>query len=253
MTGEPRRRAWAPALWASAGASVALLAVTLWNDGGDAPDIRERNEIGAISAPTPPPETARDATPTREVLEAVEQHSAPAAATSSAETRGPLPAGNPIVADAPPSNSPGTRTDLPNRRDDDPRGAAPAARLLDSPRISCDFGAGNNTGLRFGELLTVGGGAQWNGDPILYDLTDASAGTAKMIGDAAATGSPSSETKVQVTTEGTRVFLSGFLENRGYVMVTIYDELDNVGRHIAVMSRHEGTFSYASQFLGTCE
>ena len=36
-------------------------------------------------------------------------------------------------------------------------------------------------------------------------------------------------------------------------MVTIYDELDNVGRHIAVMSQHEGTFSYASQLLGTCE
>ena len=230
MTREPRRRAWAPLLWASAGAAVTLFAVALWNGGGGAPAMRERDEIRAISAPTPPPEPARGAAPTREVLEAVEQYSAAAAATSSADTRGSAPAGNPIVADAPPSNSPGTRTDLPSRRKDDPSGAAPAARLLDSPRVSCDFGAGNNTGIRVGELLTVGGGAQWVGGLILYDMTDESGGT-----------------------EGTRVFLSGFLMNRGYVVVTIYDELDNVGRRIAVMSRHEGTFEYASQFLGTCE
>jgi hypothetical protein len=157
------------------------------------------------------------------------------------------------VADAPPSNSPGTRTDLPNRRDDDPRGAAPAARLLDSLRISCDFGAGNNTGTRVGEILTVGGGAQWQGGLILYDLTDASAGKARMTGSPGVTGSPTGEAEVQVTTEGTRVFLSGFLMNRDYVMVTIYDDLDNLGRHIAVMSRHESRFTYASQFLGTCE
>ena len=66
-------------------------------------------------------------------------------------------------------------------------------------------------------------------------------------------GSPNGEAEVQVTTEGTRVFLSGVLANRAYVMVTIFDELDNVGRHIAVMSRHESVFSYALQFLGTCE
>jgi hypothetical protein len=47
--------------------------------------------------------------------------------------------------------------------------------------------------------------------------------------------------------------LSGFLESRGFVAVTIFDEIDNVGRHIAVMSRHEGFFEYSSQFLGTCE
>jgi len=253
MTRGPHRRAWAPLLWASAGAAVTLLAVALWNDGGDAPAIRERDEIRAISAPTPPAGPARGTAPTREALEAVEQHSAPAAATRSADTRGPAPAGNPIVADAPPSNSPGIRTDLPGRHNDDPAGSAPAAQLLDSPRISCDFGAGNNTGIRVGELLTVGGGAQWMGGLILYDMTDESAGTARMIGSPGATGSPSGEAKVQVVTEGTRVFLSGFLGNRGYVVVTIYDELDNVGRHIAVMSRHEGTFEYASQFLGTCE
>jgi hypothetical protein len=43
------------------------------------------------------------------------------------------------------------------------------------------------------------------------------------------------------------------LPNRAFVAVTIFDELDNVGRHIAVMSRHEGFFEFGSQFLGTCE
>jgi hypothetical protein len=42
-----------------------------------------------------------------------------------------------------------------------------------------------------------------------------------------ATGSPIGEAKVRFTTEGTRV--------------------------IAVNSRHDGDFAYASQFLGTCE
>jgi hypothetical protein len=164
----------------------------------------------------------------------------------------PVPASNPIIG-APPSNSPMTRTDLPNRRYDDPSGSAPATNLLDSARISCDFGPGNNTGTRVGDVLTVSGGAQWQGGLILYDFTDAEAGTARMTGNPGVTGSPSGEAKVQVTTEGTRVFLSGFLANRAYVMVTIFDELDNVGRHIAVMSRHESVFAYASQFLGTCE
>ena len=253
MTGEPRRHAWAAALWASAGAAVTLLALALWNSSGDAPDTSERNEIRAVSAPTPPPAPApARGAPTREQIEAVEQNSvAPAVATRPAAT--PTPGGNPIVADAPPSNSRGTQTDLPNRRADDPGGAAPAARLLDSLRISCDFGAGNNTGTRVGEVLTVGGGAQWVGGLILFDLTNASAGTARMTGTPGATGSPTGEADVQVTTEGTRVFLSGFLKSRDFVVVTIYDELDNVGRHIAVMSRHESRFTYASQFLGTCE
>jgi hypothetical protein len=248
---KPRRRASA-ALWASAGASVALLGVALWNDGGDAPNPGEPDEIRAVNGPPTAPEPATGAAPTREQLEAVERQSvAPATAARPADA--PDRRGNLIVTDAPPSNSPATSTDLPNRRDDDARGAAPAAGLLESLRISCDFGAGNNTGLRFGELLTVGGGAQWQGGLIVFDLTDASTGTALMKGNPGATGSPSGEAKVQVTTEGTRVFLSGFLENRAYVMFTIYDELDNVGRHIAVMSRHERSFSYASQFLGTCE
>ena len=47
--------------------------------------------------------------------------------------------------------------------------------------------------------------------------------------------------------------LAGFQQDRAFVAVTIFDELDNVGRHIAVMSRHDASFSFASQFLGTCE
>ena len=103
-----------------------------------------------------------------------------------------------------------TRTDLPNRRNGDLSASAPATNLFDSARISCDFGAGNGTGARIGDLLTVGGGAQWQGGLILYDLMDAEAGTARMTGSVGATGSPNGEAEVQVTTEGTRVFLSGF-------------------------------------------
>lgn len=162
-------------------------------------------------------------------------------------------ANNPIVANAPPSNSPATPTELPNRREDDASAAAPAADILDSLRISCDFAAGNNTGTRFGPVLTVGGGAQWRGGPIVYDNIDAFAGTARMTGSVGATGSPDGEAKVRFTTEGTRVYFTGYLPDRTYVVVAIFDELDNVGRHISVMSRHDGYLAFAAQFLGTCE
>jgi hypothetical protein len=187
----------------------------------------------------------------RAPVAAVQEAQAGGAASDAADR--PVPASNPIVANAPPSNSPGTSTDLPNRRNGDPSTTSPAANLLDSLRVSCDFRAGNNTGLRQGDVLTVGGGAQWQGGLILYDFIDAGASGARMTGNPGATGSPTGEAKVEVRTEGTRVVLSGFLENGAFVVVTIFDELDNVGRHIAVMSRHERSFSYASQFLGTCE
>jgi hypothetical protein len=74
-----------------------------------------------------------------------------------------------------------------------------------------------------------------------------------MTGSVGATGSQIGEAKVRFTTEGSRIYLTGFLEDRTYVVVAIFDELDNVGRHIAVMSRHGEGFSYAAQFLGTCE
>jgi hypothetical protein len=72
----------------------------------------------------------------------------------------------------------GAPTDLANRRDED--AATPAVALLDLPRISCDFAAGNNTGLRQEALLTVGGGAKWMGGPLIYDFYRTSPGTARL-------------------------------------------------------------------------
>jgi hypothetical protein len=243
------------AAYTCAGAALALLAVALLDDDGASSDIAgpgsRASAINVARAPAAPrPSDAAPPEPAAALM--IEERPATAAPEVAADAPRTAPTRNPIVANAPPSNSPSTTTDLPNRRDGD-ASATPAADLLGSPRISCDFDAGNNTGMRSGEVLTVGGGAQWRGDLLIYDLVDAAAGTARLTGNPGVTGSPSGEAKVQVVTEGTRVFLSGFLANGAFVMVTIFDDLDNVGRHIAVMSRHERTFSYASQFLGTCE
>lgn len=251
------------ALWIGAGALLAILAVLTLpsrdDDAGTAPDSLARAPTtervsGAESAPEPSPGTRPNEVRDVAAVGVVEES---AAVQGQTLATAPPPtsafASNPIVANAPPSNSPATPTGLPNRRADEASAAMPAADILDSLRISCDFAAGNNTGLRFGELLTVGGGAQWRGGLIVYDNIDLLAGTARMIGSVGATGSPDGEAKVQFTTEGTRVYLTGFLQDRTYIVVAIYDELDNVGRHISVMSRHDGHFSYASQFLGTCQ
>ncbi len=89
---------------------------------------------------------------------------------------------------------------------------------------------------------------------IIYDLLDAGAGKARMSGGPAATGTVTDEARVQLVTSGTRLVLLGELPNGAFVVTTVYDELDNVGRHVAVMSRHEhGSFTYAAQFLGTCQ
>jgi hypothetical protein len=256
MTRESRSRAGAAALWAAAGAALTLLAVEWLGDDGASPDspAAERRETRTQAGPASAERQASGTESPAEIAPAtVGREPRDAAVAPLGPPNPPVPASNPIVSDVPPSNSPMTRTDLPNRRDGDLSTSDPATNLLDSARISCDFGAGNNTGTRIGDVLTVSGGAQWQGGLILYDFTDAGAGTARMTGSVGATGSPNGETEVQVMTEGTRVFLSGFLQNRAYVVVTIFDELDNVGRHIAVMSRHEDRLTYASQFLGTCE
>ena len=45
----------------------------------------------------------------------------------------------------------------------------------------------------------------------------------------------------------------GFLPNGIYMVTTIYDELDVMDRHVAVMSRHENAvFNYGTQQLGVC-
>jgi hypothetical protein len=244
------------------GAAVALLSagagfVAAWLMLGDGADIRsdaaaatEQRRSGQRDEPTVAASGSTRAPPAGDVTP---ETAAIPPAVDAVTASPPAPARNPIVADIPPRDLPLTRTDLPNRRDGDPAARKPAAALLDSTRITCDFGAGNNTGLRFGDTLSVGGGAQWQGGLLIYDLVDAAAGAVRLTGTAGATGSQRGEAKVQVTTEGSRVLLSGFLENRAFLAVTIFDELDNFGRHIAVMSRHEGFFEFGSQFLGTCE
>jgi len=89
---------------------------------------------------------------------------------------------------------------------------------------------------------------------IVYDLLDSGAGEARMSGSPGATGTPTGETKVQVRISGTRLTFLGELPDGVLVVTTIYPELDDVGRHVAVMSRHEqASFTYAGQFLGTCQ
>lgn len=253
MTRQRRYRGAASALfWGGTGAVLAWLALSFHDDRADdssgAAAAYARRTSALRDGPTAAATGAAGAAPASDVP--------PQTAAARPEVEGPrpaAPAGNPIVLDIPPRDLPLTPTDLPNRRTDDLSARIPAAALLGSLRITCDFGAGNNTGLRFGDTLSVGGGAQWQGGLLIYDLVDTAAGTAYLTGTAGATGSPSGKAKMQVTTEGSRVMLSGFLENHGFVAVTIFDELDNVGRHIAVMSRHEGFFEFGSQFLGTCE
>ncbi len=238
---------------AGAGALATWLALSYFGSPGVAPDVPVSNDSSERAAPAAIAERSSDANPRPAAAPLEEQTDLRAETLERIDTPRATATRNPIVADSPPSNSPLTPTELPNRRSNDPSASDAAATLLGFPRITCDFGAGNNTGLRFGEVLTVGGGAQWNGGPLIYVLTDAAAGTAVLTGTPGVTGSPDGETKVQVTTEGTRVFLSGFQQDRAFVVVTIFDEIDNVGRHIAVMSRHDASFSFASQFLGTCE
>jgi hypothetical protein len=88
---------------------------------------------------------------------------------------------------------------------------------------------------------------------MVYDLLGASAGKARLTGTAGAVGSPTGEADVQIMTVGSRSHLMGFLPNGTYVMTTIYDELDTMDRHVAVMSRHENAvFDYGTQQLGVC-
>jgi hypothetical protein len=144
-------------------------------------------------------------------------------------------------------------TDVPNRSPDH-AARSDAAQLLNGTRISCDFGAGVNTGVRFGDTLSVGGGAEWSGGLIVYQLLDAAAGRVTMTGSVGATGSPNGEAKVDLITVDTQIVLSGLLPNGGFVLTTIYPERDDLGRHVAVMSRHaDQFFTYAAQFLGTCQ
>lgn len=196
------------------------------------PEVAVPFDAGAISAPAAPGE--------------------PAAAAETPTTSGRAPS----IVWFPPKELSGTPTSIPNRGPDDAAGRSAATDLLDQPRITCDFGAGVNTGLRDGDTLTVGAGAQYRGDLMVYDLLEPGAGKARLSGTVGATGSPTGETRVQLVLYDARIHFLSLQQAGAYVVTTIYDELDDMGRHVAVMSRHEnnayGAFNYAAQFLGAC-
>ena len=74
-----------------------------------------------------------------------------------------------------------------------------------------------------------------------------------MTGTSGAVGSATGEADVQIMTVGSRIHFMGFLPNGIYMVTTIYDELDTLDRHVAVMSRHENAvFNYGTQQLGVC-
>jgi hypothetical protein len=108
--------------------------------------------------------------------------------------------------------------------------------------------------MRFGDSLSVGSNtAQWQGSLMVYDLLEPSVGKARLTGTVGGAGSPTGEAKVQLIAIGSRIHFMGYLPNGTYLLTTIYDELDTMDRHVAVMSRHENAvFDYASQFLGVC-
>ena len=245
-------------LWAAGGAAVMWIAFRFSSGGaGEAGPAAIAPAERAIAGTGARPRTggaARDA-------ESAPREPAPVAAPAGSEPPAPSsPAsrtaasgGAPTVVWFPPKELLGSSTDIPNRRPDDSAGRKAAADLLDQSRVTCDFGAGMNAGVRFGDTLLVGVGAQWQGGLMVYDLLEPGAGRARLIGTVGGTGSPNGETKVQLMLYGTRIYFLGLQPNGTYALTTIYDELDDMGRHVAVMSRHEnGIFTYGTQWLGVC-
>ena len=252
-------------IWAGAGAVVAWVSIygwgesTRWDPSGpvaDAPaELRAasdrapaaRSEPGAdAERPDDPEHLAAAPAPAEIVTE-------PAPVPASTDSAPAEPARPTVVWFAPKDARP-VYTDIPNRHADDATGSRPATDLLDSARITCEFGAGSNTGSRIGDSLSVGsGGAQWQGSLMVYDFLEPSGGKVRLTGTVGAVGSPTGEATVQFTVAGSRIYFMGFLPNGMYILTTVYEELDNMDRHVAVMSRHgEGLFNYGSQFLGVC-
>jgi hypothetical protein len=249
-------------LWAGAGAVLAWVAIYGWGEGiqwdpsGPAVDTpaelrasnargpAARSETGADAEQPDDPEHLAEAPASTEIVT-----EPPAASTGSVSAE---PARLTVVW-SPPKDSRPVFTDIPNRRANDDKGSRPATNLLDSARITCDWGAGNVTGARVGDSLSVFPGSQWQGSLMVYDLLGASAGKARLTGTAGAVGSPTGAAEVQITTVGSRIHFMGFLPNGTYMVTTIYDELDLMDRHVAVMSRHENAvFNYGTQQLGVC-
>jgi hypothetical protein len=249
-------------LWAAAGAVLACVAIYGWGVGspfkpsGPAEDTTAEPRAANARAPTARSAIAVDA----EQPDDLEQlaatpaptGNAPAAVPASTDPAPPEPARVTVVWSAPTDSRP-VFTDIPNRRANGDTGSRPATELLDAGRITCDWGPGNVTGARVGDSLSVFPGSQWQGSLMVYDLLGPSAGKARLTGTAGAVGSPTGEAQVDIMTVGSRIHLTGFLPNGTHMTTTIYDELDTMDRHVAVMSRHENAvFNYGTQQLGVC-
>ncbi len=242
-------------LWAGAGALLAWVAIYVWG-GGTAwdPKLRAasartpaaRSEPGAdAERPDDPDRLAQASAPTEIVAE-------PTPVLASADS-GPAEPTRPTVVWFASKDEHPVFTDIPNRRANDDKGSRPATDLLDAARITCDFGPGNVAGARVGDSLSVFSGAQYQGSLMVYDVLEPSSGKARLTGTAGAVGSPTGEVNVQLLTIGSRIHFMGLLPNGTYMLTTVYGELDNMDRHVAVMSRHENTFfNYGAQFLGVC-
>lgn len=181
----------------------------------------------------PPSEDARTAISSLPVAEDADQHAAREA--SAAAHKRLLP---PVIESA--------GEDVEAVNEEQPNG------FLSLSRISCEFEGGYNNGFIWeGKLQS--GTASWQAGPIVYEAIDAERGTAQMIGSAGATGSLRGHADVQVAATSNRVEFLSNLENGHFVLTTVFGQLNEQGRYIAVMSRHEGGGHYGSQFLGSCE
>jgi hypothetical protein len=262
---ERRMRMIRNLLWAGAGALLAWVAIYGWGEGTQwdpsGPVVGETStEPRAANARVPAARSEAKADADQpddsEHLAAppapTEIVTAPVPAPTDSDSASAEPARLTVVW-SPPKDSRPVFTDIPNRRENDDTGSRPATNLLDAARITCDWGAGNVTGARVGDSLSVGSGSQWQGSLMVYDVLGASAGKARLTGTPGAVGSPRGEAEVQIMTVGSRVHFMGFLPNGTYMVTTIYDELDVMDRHVAVMSRHENAvFNYGTQQLGVC-
>jgi len=251
-------------LWAGAGALLAWVAIYWWGEGtqrhssGPGVETSAGPRAANASAPAARSEAGADA----EQPDDPEHLAAAPAPTEIVTAPAPLPVSTdsaptepaPLtVVWSPPKDSRPVFTDIPNRRANDDKGSRPATNLLDAARITCDWGAGNVTGARVGDSLSVFSGSQWQGSLMVYDLLGTAAGKARLTGTAGAVGSPTGAAEVQIMTVGSRIHFMGFLPNGTYMVTTIYDELDVMDRHVAVMSRHENAvFNYGTQQLGVC-
>ena len=230
----------------AAGASVAWLASVVVSRNRDGSGEPASGSAATTTAPAASAEASGrpDAPPV-----AISPPDAPPIAGESLDDAGET--GAAAIGDLPGN---GVR-DAPQRYPDDP---ASIEDLLAAPTIWCDFGVGNNQGIRIDGQLTTGGAA-WVGDPLELDLLDFDQGTARLRGSLGATGSRKGEVKMRVIVDGARIHLMGLLPTGTLQTVTIYgdrsDSGRDAGRHVAVLSRHEpGAFlTYGVQYLGSCE